>query len=58
MGGGEGESVDDATDEGAGGTKDVRVKVLVKRGNKHQTIANASSSGLCPGTEHKAERSS
>lgn len=34
---GEGESVDDATDEGAGGTKDVRVKVLVKRGNKHQT---------------------
>ncbi|CAI9767454.1 unnamed protein product [Fraxinus pennsylvanica] len=33
----EGESGDDTTDEGAGGTKGVRVKVLVKRGNKQQT---------------------
>ncbi|CAA2971180.1 regulator of nonsense transcripts UPF2 [Olea europaea subsp. europaea] len=33
----EGESGDDTTDEGTGGTKEVRVKVLVKRGNKQQT---------------------
>ncbi|KAL2555491.1 Regulator of nonsense transcripts UPF2 [Forsythia ovata] len=33
----EGESGDETTDDGAGGTKEVRVKVLVKRGNKQQT---------------------
>ncbi|KAI3463563.1 hypothetical protein Pfo_020226 [Paulownia fortunei] len=33
----EGESGDDTTDEGTGGTKEIRVKVLVKRGNKQQT---------------------
>ncbi|EYU24490.1 hypothetical protein MIMGU_mgv1a000416mg [Erythranthe guttata] len=33
----EGESGDDTTDEGNGGTKEIRVKVLVKRGNKQQT---------------------
>lgn len=33
---GEGES-DDALDEGSTGTKEVKVKVLVKRGNKQQT---------------------
>ncbi|KAI5648769.1 hypothetical protein M9H77_34774 [Catharanthus roseus] len=33
----EGESGDETTDEGAGGNKDVRVKVLVKKGNKQQT---------------------
>ncbi|KAH6806703.1 regulator of nonsense transcripts UPF2 [Perilla frutescens var. frutescens] len=33
----EGESGDEATDEGTGGSKEVRVKVLVKRGNKQQT---------------------
>ncbi|KAL2455694.1 Regulator of nonsense transcripts UPF2 [Abeliophyllum distichum] len=33
----EGESGDETTDEGLGGTKEVRVKVLVKRGNKQQT---------------------
>lgn len=33
----EGESGDETADEGNGGTKEVRVKVLVKRGNKQQT---------------------
>ncbi|KAK6127788.1 hypothetical protein DH2020_038497 [Rehmannia glutinosa] len=33
----EGESGDEKTDDGTGGTKEVRVKVLVKRGNKQQT---------------------
>lgn len=33
----EGESGDETTDEGAGGNKEVRVKVLVKKGNKQQT---------------------
>ncbi|KAK6153893.1 hypothetical protein DH2020_013532 [Rehmannia glutinosa] len=33
----EGESGDETTDDGTGGTKEVRVKVLVKRGNKQQT---------------------
>lgn len=33
----EGDSGDDTTDEGSGGTKEVRVQVLVKRGNKQQT---------------------
>ncbi|KAL0464063.1 UNVERIFIED_CONTAM: Regulator of nonsense transcripts UPF2 [Sesamum latifolium] len=33
----EGESGDETTDEGSGGTKEIRVKVLVKRGNKQQT---------------------
>lgn len=33
----EGESGDETTDDGSGGTKEVRVKVLVKRGNKQQT---------------------
>lgn len=35
--GGEGESGDETLDEEAGGTKEVQVKVLVKRGNKQQT---------------------
>lgn len=35
--GAEGESGDETTDEGTGGSKEVRVKVLVKRGNKQQT---------------------
>ncbi|GMP22781.1 hypothetical protein CsSME_00000648 [Camellia sinensis var. sinensis] len=33
----EGESGDETLDEEAGGSKEVRVKVLVKRGNKQQT---------------------
>lgn len=33
----EGESGDDTTDEGAGGNREVRVKVLMKKGNKQQT---------------------
>ncbi|XP_057767597.1 regulator of nonsense transcripts UPF2-like [Salvia miltiorrhiza] len=33
----EGESGDETTDEGTGGSKEVQVKVLVKRGNKQQT---------------------
>ncbi|KAG8388138.1 hypothetical protein BUALT_Bualt02G0094700 [Buddleja alternifolia] len=33
----DGESGDETIDEGSGGTKEIRVKVLVKRGNKQQT---------------------
>ncbi|GMG99374.1 hypothetical protein Nepgr_001214 [Nepenthes gracilis] len=36
-GGGEGDSGDETLDEEDGGNKEVRVKVLVKRGNKQQT---------------------